>query len=175
MTLLLIVAFSSALALAGVILLLRPSSGFRTLDDLSSQLRSLNVDAFLNLVDSAEEAYLQDHLPPRVFRRIHRERMLAAMQYAWQAAQNATLLMRLAEMAQRESDLRVAQAAESLYKEALTLRICSLKMLPRLTLEAAMPSRGKLPSAFAPTYEAMSCKFHTLARLQQPGSLSRAA
>ncbi len=170
------VVLGCVFALAAVTFLLRrPRHRFFDLEDLASQLLTVNASAFLNLVDHGEEAYLKRHLPPMAFRRIHRERMLAAIQYAWQAAQNARRLMQLAEVAKEDSNHKIAAAGESLYEQALTLRFCSLQMLPRLALSAAWPAQAELPGTFADGYQAMSWRFQTLARLRVPARLSRAA
>ncbi len=44
-----------------------------------NDFRSLDVEAFRNLVDPAEEAFLRDNLSPRKFRAIKRQRMWAAL------------------------------------------------------------------------------------------------
>ncbi len=44
--------------------------------------RSLDIEAFRNLVDSAEEAFLRDNLSPKKFREIKRQRAWAAFIYA---------------------------------------------------------------------------------------------
>jgi hypothetical protein len=158
----------------GIFLLLRPRlvPGFGA---VASKIESIDVDAFLNLIDDGEENYLRQHLSPRLFRKIHRERMFAAMQYAWHAATNARLLIKLAEMGMLHSAPDVAGAAERLYKEALSLRVCALQMLPRLLLSAAIPGRGGFPNSLASTYDATSCRFLTLARLQLASESTRAA
>src|SRR5258706_5734375 len=133
------VVLAALFALAAIILLVRqPRDSFVDLEHLASQLRSINVAAFLNLVDAREEAFLKHHLPSMIFRRIHRERMWAAMEYAWHAAHNARLLMQFAEAARRDSNHANAVAAESLYQHALTCRVCSLRMFTRLALSAAL-------------------------------------
>ncbi len=176
MTISLIVVCSAVFALAAVILLVgRPRHSFFDREDLASQLRSINVAAFLNLVDPHEEAFLKHHLPSMIFRRIHRERMWAAMEYAWHAAHNARLLMQFAEMARRDSNHAIAVAAESLYQDALTCRVRSLRLLPRLALSAALPGRSELPANFADTYESLGCKFKSFSRLHVPVALSKAA
>ncbi len=51
--------------------------------------RSLDIEAFRNLVDSGEEAFLRNNLSPRKFREIKRQRAWAALIYAWEAGRAA--------------------------------------------------------------------------------------
>ena len=55
------------------------------LEKAVNDFRSLDIEAFRNLVDPAEEAFLRDNLSPRKFRAIKRQRMWAALIYAWEA------------------------------------------------------------------------------------------
>jgi hypothetical protein len=126
-------------------------------------------------VDAREETFLRRNLEARVFRKIHRERMLAAMQYVWRAGQNARLLIRLAEFAKDDPDSEIAATAQNLYSDAITLRLCSLQMLPRLALSAALPGWTEMPGTFADSYEATSSRFRTLTCLQLPAALAKAA
>ena len=162
-------------ATVALLLLYKSHPATMGLDKLSAQLESLDVDAFLNLIDGREEDYLRTQLPPGVFRRIRRERMLAAMQYVWHAAKNAQLLMHLTEAAKANGDAEIADAADELYKEALKLRVCALQMLVRLLVSAALPGRGELSPAFARDYQAISCRFSRFARMQAGAEAARAA
>src|SRR5690348_12757190 len=71
------------------------------LDQLASQLRSVDVDAFRNLINEGEEEYLRQRLLPSEFKSIQRERKLAAIEYIGCAAKNAAILIRLAEAARQ--------------------------------------------------------------------------
>src|SRR5262245_17484957 len=72
----------SALGLV-VLLLLAKGRWFARSAKIPSpaDLHAIDVEAFRNLIDEDEEAYLRNHLPAREFRRVHRERMLAAVEY----------------------------------------------------------------------------------------------
>lgn len=89
------------------------------LDELAAQLRPVDINAFRNLVAVSEQQYLRDHLPPREFRAIHRQRMLAATGYIRCAAQNAAILIRLGEAARQNSDPAVVATAEKLLENAV--------------------------------------------------------
>ena len=61
------------------------------LEKLAIQLRPVDIGAFCNLISASEQEYLREHLPPREFRSIHRERMGAAVEYVRCAAHNASI------------------------------------------------------------------------------------
>src|SRR5208282_1117591 len=63
--------------------------------------RSLDIDAFRNLVDPSEEAFLRDNLPPKKFREIRRQRAWAALIYTREAGKAAAALAMVAQAAQR--------------------------------------------------------------------------
>src|ERR1700692_5119951 len=89
---------------------------------LASQLRHVDVDAFCNLIAASEQEYLRDHLRPREFRTIHRERMLAAVEYVRCAAHNAAILIRLGESARQHSDPVIRATGERLLDKCVRLR-----------------------------------------------------
>jgi hypothetical protein len=66
--------------------------------------RSLDIEAFRNLVDSDEEAFLRDHLPPRKFREIKRQRAWAAFIYAAGKRASRGALAMVGQAAQRSAD-----------------------------------------------------------------------
>lgn len=171
MTLALIVIVASVLALIAILFLAkgRLSAG-GNLDELAAQLRPIDVDAFCNLIDEREEQFLRERLPAREFRSIHRKRMLAAVEYVWGAAQNAGILIRLAEAAKHDSDPEVVAAAENLLENAFQLRLYSFQVVPRLYASMLMPSLGHAPYSIAEKYEAASRQMVTLRCLQSPGS-----
>lgn len=51
------------------------------LDTLAAQLRPVDIGAFRNLMSESERHFLRNSLPWREFRAIHRQRMLAAIEY----------------------------------------------------------------------------------------------
>ena len=120
------------------------------LEKLASQLRHVDVSAFCNLIAASEQEFLRDHLPPREFRTIHRERMLAAVEYVRCAAQNAAILIRLGESARQHSDPAIRATGEKLLDSGLALRLYAFRLVPRLYLSMAFryrTERGNLSSS----------------------------
>lgn len=138
------------------------------LEKLATQLRTIDVGAFCNLISASEQQYLREHLPPREFRSIHRERMGAAVEYVRCAAHNASILMRLGEAARQHSDPSVRQAGEKLLENGLRLRLYAIQIIPRLYLSMAFPKAGPAPEILADTYDTMSRQVVTLSCLHFP-------
>ena len=169
MTIPLVFAVVGFLALLVIIYLAKGhlSTG-ANLDELASKLRPVDVAAFRNLIDEREEEFLRQRLPAREFRSVHRERMLAAAEYVWCAAQNAAILIRLGEAAKQEPDPAVVAAADKLLENALRLRLYAFQVVPRLYFGVLFPSARLAPPSFADTYDTMTRQVLMLGCLQYP-------
>lgn len=107
--------------------------------------RSLDIEAFRNLVDPDEEAFLRDNLPPRKFREIKRQRAWAALLYAWEAGGAATALARVGQAAQRSSDPKIAASGTQLSENAFRLRLQTISACLRLSAEILLPNLHSRP------------------------------
>jgi hypothetical protein len=101
--------------------------------------RSLDIEAFRNLVDSDEVAFLRNNLSPRKFRVIKRQRAWAALLYAWEAGGAATALARVGQAAQRSSDRQIAASGVQLSENAFRLRLQTIKACLQLLTEILLP------------------------------------
>jgi hypothetical protein len=128
----------------------------QVLDNPAEHLQAVDLEAFRNLMDPDEEAYLRDHLQPRDFRRIQRERLRAAVEYLTGAAHNAAVLMRLGEAARTDPDPATAAAAEKLIANAVQLRLYALQAIPKLYVAMVLPGRRVAPMRVAESYELMT-------------------
>ena len=148
------------LSLLALVLILHFAKGHHVkggdLAQLASQLRPVDVAAFRNLIDEGEEQYLRDHLPHHEFRSIQRERKLAAIEYVLCAANNAAILIRLAEAARESPDPAVAQAAHKLFDNALRLRLYSFRTVPRLYAGVLLPGLSLVPAGLADAYDTLT-------------------
>ena len=104
-----------------------------------SKLQPIDVEAFRNLIDENEEAFLRGNLSPPEFRRVHRERMLAAAEYVRAAYWNAGVLVKIAEATRESQDPQIAEAAARLFGNAVALRWSSAQVIPRLYLGVVFP------------------------------------
>jgi hypothetical protein len=132
--------------------------------------RSLDIEAFRNLVDPAEEAFLRDHLPPRKFRDIKRQRAWAALLYAWEAGRAAAALAKVGQVAQRSLDKEIAASGVQVTENAFRLRLQSVRVSLRLLTEVLLPG---LPTRSVPSmadqYERTAQTLFRLGRLPSGG------
>src|SRR5947199_7034124 len=129
--------FASIGLLVLVLILLLAKGHLNThgdLQELAAQLRPVDVAAFCNLISESEQKFLSDRLSPSEFRTIHRERMLAAVDYVRGASRNAAILIRLGESARQHSDPAIRDTAEKLVDDGLGLRIVAVQLVTILDL-----------------------------------------
>lgn len=151
-----VVALVFALLVLGIGLGRTRGRSRQILQNPARYLRPVDVEAFRNLIDPAEEEFLRDRLPPRDFRRIQRERLGAAVEYIAGAARNAGILLQLAEPACHSLDPAVAQSAQKLVDGAIQLRLYAYRAIPRLYLAMLFPSRFPSQVRVADGYEQMT-------------------
>jgi hypothetical protein len=144
------------------------ASAAKVLDNPSQHIRSVDVEAFRNLIDPGEEEFLRARLAPAEFRKIQRERLRAAADYVSCAAHNAAILLRLGEAARRSPDPATAEAAEKLVNNALRLRLYAFQTVPRLYLAMILPGARITPVRVAEGYEQIVRQVVMLGCLQYP-------
>jgi len=101
--------------------------------------RSLDIEAFRNLVDSGEEAFLRNNLSPKKFREIKRQRAWAALIYAWEAGRAAAALAKIGQAAQRSSDAEIAAYGVQVAENAFRLRLQTIGACLHLLTEVVLP------------------------------------
>jgi hypothetical protein len=143
------------------------------LDDLVGRTRPVDIDAFRNLIDPAEEAFLRESLPVREFRAIQRERLRAALEYVGRAAHNAAILVRLGEVARLSLDPKIAEAGQQLLDTALRLRLYALLATLKLYLGIALPGAHLSAGRLVDNYQHLSSLAGHLAFMQHPARASR--
>lgn len=173
-----ITAVLVVLVVGAVLLLARAARGQSTaaitsLVDLQGHTTAIDVGAFRNLISPEEENYLRRNLPAGEFKRIQRERMRAAVAYIQCALQNAAILLRLGEAAQRSAQPNLAAAGRKLVDTAIRLRLYAFFALLKLYLNIAFPGLHLSPLAVADRYERLTDAMARFTRLQQPGLVTR--
>ena len=108
-------------------------------DDLPHSTEAIDLPAFLNLVDPAEEIFLRANLTPNIFREVQRERLLATVEYVRRAAKNAGVLVRLGEAVSTEADPEASRLGRELATAAMRLRALALLALCFLYMRIALP------------------------------------
>jgi hypothetical protein len=117
----------------------RGNASSHVLENPAEHLRSVDIEAFRNLIDPDEEDYLRSRLPAAEFRRIQRERLRSALEYISCAARNAAILLRIGEAARRSPDPATAEAAEKLVDQAIRLRLYAFQAIPQLYIGIVFP------------------------------------
>ncbi len=135
---------------------------------LAGQILPIDVEAFRNLIDPAEDEYLRRRLPSAEFRAVRRERLLATAAYVKAAGRNAAFLVRIGQSALQATDAQTTEAARQLVNDALLLRRNAAIALMRIYIALAWPNGGLLASPILDGYQQMSGSAMLLGRLQNP-------
>jgi hypothetical protein len=137
------------------------------IDGAISMIRSIDIEAFRNLVDPAEEEFLRSVLSSKKFRELKRERAWAALAYVRCAGRAAVLFARAGQAAQRSSDPQIAESGMQIAHRALRLRLYSLQASLRLLGQAVLPSNTNRPlSSLIDEYERTAENLLRLGRLR---------
>jgi hypothetical protein len=150
------------------------AAGIDSIDSLPGRTRPLDCDAFRNLADPADEDFLRSTLNGSDYRRIQRKRTGAMLDYLARAAQNASILLRIGEVARTSPDPAVAAAGRRLATAALEVRIRALTAMGVVFLRGVFLRSGAVAVAVE-TYDRMKHDFGVLAVLQRPQSASSVA
>lgn len=171
MTLAIIIVIAAALALV-FILGVTVSRSLQVSGDasLAGQIQPIDVEAFRNLVDPAEDEYLRRRLPASEFRSVRRQRLRAMAAYIQATGRNAAVLVRIGQSALMASDAPTAEAARQLVNDALLLRRNAAFALLKIYVVLAWPSSGLSALPVLRGYEQLSGSAMLLGRLQNPAA-----
>jgi len=169
MNLAIIIVIAAVLALVTILsVAVTQSLQVRRSTNLVVAIRPIDIEAFRNLIDPAEDDYLRRRLQPSQFRMVRRERLRAMAAYVEIAGRNASVLVRTGEAALASGDERVAGAAQQLVNDALLLRRNATVALARIYLALAWPYSGFAAVRVVDRYEQLSGAAMLLGRLQNP-------
>jgi hypothetical protein len=170
-----IVLVIAAMAALGVVLRLAVNNGRHSTgnSNLAATIRPIDVEAFRNLINPAEDHYLRHRLPAGHFRRVRRARLRAMAAYVQVAGNNAAVLMRAGEAALASGDPRLAEAARQLVDHALLLRRNTTVALARIYMALAFPNSTFAAVRVVDRYEQVSGSAMLLGRLQNPAAAVR--
>jgi hypothetical protein len=148
---------------------LQPSPGAKLPGANSdAQIEPIDVVAFRNLVDPAEDAYLRLHLSPAQFRVTQRSRLRARAAYVRVARRNAVVLIRMGQTALATQDPRAHEAARQLVNDALLLRRNAEFALAHIYADMACPNGSSATAGLIDGYERLSSSAMLLGRLRNP-------
>lgn len=134
------------------------------------QIQPLDVEAFRNLVDAAEEDYLRRRLTSAEFRRVQRTRLRALAAYIQVASRNAEVLIAAGQSALNSADRKTVAAATEMVDNALLLRRNATFALIRIYLALAWPSTGFAAEPVVKGYQQLNGSAMLLGRLQNPAA-----
>ena len=132
------------------------------------EIRPLDVEAFRNLLNPADDAFLRQHLAGSDFRVVQRARLRAMATYVQEAGRNAAVLIRLGQAAMVTGDARTAEAAQQMVNEALLVRRNAAFATLKIYLVLTWPGSGVTTSRVFEGYERLNRSAMLLGRLQNP-------
>ncbi|HEV8523220.1 MAG TPA: hypothetical protein VGQ71_01875 [Terriglobales bacterium] len=147
----------------------------RSLEELDGRTQPVDLPAFRNLVDAAEEDFLRISLSAAEFRALQRARLRAALEYVRRIAHNATILLRLGEAVGESADPEIAVAARELAASALRLRLTAMLAMLVLYARIAVPGARIRLSRLVEIYQQSTERVVRLTRLQNPAYAARVA
>jgi hypothetical protein len=142
---------------------------------VARQIQPLDVEAFRNLADPAEDEYLRMRLTRPEYWRVRRVRLRALARYVQAAARNAVVLIELGQSAVHSTDSNTANAARELVDDALLLRRNATFALCRIYVAIALPSAGFAAAPILAGYQRLNGSAMLLGRLQNPATPVRIA
>jgi hypothetical protein len=174
MNLAIVIVIAAALAL-GIILRLAVTQTLQVKRNasLDGTIRPIDIEAFRNLINPAEDDYLRRRLPPAQFRTVRRVRLRAMAAYVQAAGRNAAVLVSVGEAAMASGDPRFAAAAHQLVNDALLLRRNATVALMRIYLALAWPYSEFAAVRVVDRYEQLSGAAMLLGRLRNPAAAVR--
>ena len=110
-----------------------------SIDGLEAQFKSVDIDAFLTLIDRRDTEFLRQTLQPAAFRRLHRLRTRAALKYLQRLFSNVSILLQVGELASHNGDAATAEAGRVLSDTALRTRLLILRAYLSLVPHLAIP------------------------------------
>jgi hypothetical protein len=169
MTLAIILVVAAALALVFILAVtLSRSLQISKGDSRAAKIQPIDVEAFRNLIDPAEDDYLRRRLSATEFRLVRRQRLRAMAAYVRTAKRNAAVLVRMGQGALTTGDAQTAEAARRLVDNALLLSRNADFALLRIYFALAWPNSGLAAAPILHGYEQLNGSAMLLGRLQNP-------
>jgi hypothetical protein len=171
MTLAIFLVIAAVLSLV-VILRVAVSRNLQISSDsqLAAQIQPIDLDAFRNLADPAEDEYLRRKLPQAEYRHVQRLRLKAMAAYVQIAAQNAALLIQMGQSALSSSNVEATTAARGLINDALLLRRNATFAMFKIYIAWTWPNAGVAAGSVLDGYQQLSGSAMLLGRLQNPSA-----
>jgi hypothetical protein len=137
-------------------------------DNPAGQIRPIDVEAFRNLLNESDDAFLRQHLSGSDFRLVRRARLRAMAAYVQEAGRNAAVLIRMGQAAMAAADPLTTEAAHQLVNQALLVRRNAAFALLKIYVALTWPNSGPVASRVFDGYQQLSGAAMLLGRLQNP-------
>jgi hypothetical protein len=147
----------------------------RSVADLQQRLNVVDVLAFLNLIDPAEDAFLQRELPKRAYIQVRRMRIRATLAYLAQARANARLLLAYAQHGMASPNPETAAIARALVTSAFRFELLALGAGSKLCAQWLFPTGDTVAGDVVEAYERLRFNLQRIVALDAPAASARVA
>jgi hypothetical protein len=168
MNIVVIVVAVTLTAMLGAALYLVGVGGFgrlQNINDAKSLIEFLDAPAFNNLIDSREEEFLRENLPPPAFRTIQRLRLRAAIEYVMCANRNAAVLIRIGRSVSSAQNPQRSSQAQDMVNASVQLRLLSFFVLCLLCVKIAFPGLHLALTGVSNLHERLVHQLGTVTRM----------
>ena len=156
----LIIVMAAAVILAILVAAaVRQKGQLKDVADFENRWQPVDMDAFLNLVNPAEERYLRQNLPGGAFRRIQRERVRVMWEYLGRLSFNAKLMTQAAQIVQHHSSGEQLQEATRLVGNATRFRVLVFAADVYLAVRFLLPETSDPIRQLVVRYDALTEAF----------------
>lgn len=163
-----------AFALVGLALISYVAVSTRRGSDAGrAQIHPIDIEAFRNLIDPAEDKYLFQRLSPSQFRTSQRARLRAMAGYVGEAGRNAGILARIGQASLASENIESQEAATRLVNDAMLLRRNAALALLRIYALLLWPRAGRGAAMVVDGYERLNISAMLLGSAQNRGASTR--
>ena len=142
--------------------------------DLASHAVPLDLEAFQNLLDAADDAFLRRNIPPLQYEVIRRMRVRAALAYLETVAANTAIVLRLAESMRTSAAEAIPEPGQAVVNEALRLRALCLLAILRLRWDFFFPGGWGKVATLLSDYRRLSLGITEMVRAREPALAAQA-
>lgn len=143
----------------------RPVTDWEVLPDT---IEPVDLAAFRNLADPAEDAWLRAQLSAADYAQVRRERIAAAVEYVSRSGRNAAVLIRLGQAAAQSADPALAAAGRELVVTGMRTRWYTLQATLRLKAARLLPGASMPVSLVSEQYQNLRDRVDRVSRLRSP-------
>lgn len=136
------------------------SAEVKDLSSAGALLTQVDIEAFRNLIDPAQDQYLQMRLSAADYRRVQRARALAVAEYLHMVAANASIMLRAGESASESEDAAVAAMGAEMASSAVNLRLKCLLALSKAYAGVIFPGSTVPVIGIVDRYDVLAMRLH---------------